>query len=183
MRRRVKDDDAVRFFRKIWVDVDVASEYKRLKRIGSVPANQLRDRDRLLKELNDAQDNAARAETLYLKARELYDRFLVGHNKRLHKLEKRAVARLKEWLTEIKAGSRKQITQDMVVKEICSKRDTREPYEELLEREIEVRRVRDACKSLSKKWDDRRWTLGAQAKLLGGITEPDLESGRKRRRR
>lgn len=180
-----KKEEVISFFARRWIEIDVISEFKKLERIGSVPINQLRDRDRLLREVNEAAENASRAETIYLMAREMYDRHMVGHHRSLGKLERKAIVRLKAWLKKHGvAASQKQITQDMVVKFICSKRDTREKYEKLVEWEIEVRRVRDNCKKLSDKWDARRWTLGTQAKLLEGIMEVDFGGGdRKVKRR
>ena len=184
MSRKMQDEKVVEFFSKRWVEVDVISVFRRLERIGRIPSNQLRDRDRLLKELNEAQDNAALAETIYLKSCELYDRFKVDYNREMGRLERRAIVRIKAWMDKHKVGSRKQITSDLVVKFICMKKDSRDAYRRLVDEDIEHRRVRDSCKNLSDKWSGRRWLLGSQVKLVEGITEPDFEGmNRKKKRR
>jgi hypothetical protein len=168
------------FFRRE-LDVDVVKEYERLKEIGRVPLNQLRDRERLLRELNDAQDNARKADTLRLKARRAYERHMVEHNREMAVLKRKAVVRINAW--KKKFGISKQITEGMVVEKICEKEDTRKPYEELVERELEMRDMHDACKRLSELWDGRRFALNSQANLLRSVIEVNLGDGEGRKKR
>lgn len=171
--------EAVAFFRKE-MGVDVVAEFKRLKGIGRVPADQLKDRNVLISELNGVADCAFTAYLIFLRARREVELFQIDFDKGLQHLHRTATERVSNWL-EAKGGVKKQITKDMVDQQIAADEDLRIQYRELVEGMEERKGIRDACLRMAEEWSARRYTLNAQANLVSAERELVMSStGRKR---
>ena len=88
-------EEVAKFFQKEF-DIDLVSEYERLKDIGKIPLGKIRDREVILNAVNEAGENAHRAKQIHLKARRMYELYQVEFDKKLLLLKKRAMIRLKE---------------------------------------------------------------------------------------
>ena len=174
------NEDTRNYFRKE-LDIDIEQEFEKLKEIGKIPANQLNDRDEMMKALNEAAYNEQMAKMIYIKARSLYDMHIVEYNRKLWPLEKRAMSRIKAWMDEAGLKSRKQITKDDVAKELCAAEDTRVKYRKLVKELEEMREIRDACESLANRWKSRGIMMGAQSRVLNAKIE--ITMGERRRKR
>jgi len=159
------DKSSRSFFRKEF-DIDIVKEFEDLKDLGQVSADKLKSKNTLIKMLNKAASCEFRAKRIFLKARKEFSLFLIGHNKELRSLERKAIVRLKAWMDNTGIGNRKQITKEDVVKMICSKEDSREVYEKLIFDLEEMKEIRDNCESLSNRWKSRSILLQAQSKLV-----------------
>lgn len=166
---RVKSGFNRSFFRK-QLDVDIEKEFDRLKSVGRIPADQLKDRNRLAKEINRASYLAFRANLIYLKARKERELFRIEFNKEMRELQRLAIARINTWFDKT-ATVRKQITKDMIDQEICAGEDTGERLRIIKEREEEIREIRDALDNLAKQWSTRVSSLQTQARLASAQKE------------
>lgn len=159
-----EEESTVRFFRREF-DIDVMSVYERLKSIAKIPASKFKDRFVLMEELNSASHNAYLANMIYLKINKQREIFRIEFNREMRDLSRLATARVNHWL-EVTVNIRKQITQSMVLEEIVSHDESRHRYEKLIQRQEELREIRDNLKCLADQWSDRKMLLQTQAKLL-----------------
>lgn len=161
---RQKDwDQTVQYFRR-QLNVDVAGEYERLKEVSRVPVEKITSAYFLSTHINSVSKNAHSAFLMYLKARRESELYEIEYKREMRELTRLAMARITAWMKHAELV-RKQITESMIVEEIAAGADTRERYEELITKRIELRDIADAMKSFSQLWADRRSSLQTQATL------------------
>jgi len=173
-------DDLRAFFRRKF-DIDIPAVYEQLEDVGRISVRDLEKRGKMIEALNVHADLEQKARQLAHKAKRLYSEFMIGYNKRLRKLEKRATARIKAWLDATGIKSRKQITKDEVVKELCSEKDTRIEYRRLERERLDMEEIRDNCASLAERWKGRGYLLDAQSRALNAKVEVNLNPKEKGR--
>jgi len=167
------NDEVLTFFRKE-LDIDIIAEYRRLKRVGKIPADKLTDRMELIGFLNTAAEEVRATNLIYLKARTVREHFRIDFDRTMRDLNRRATEKVSAWLET--SGTKKQITIDMVKQEIASDPELSQEYTALVSRQEELRTIRDDCALLLKEWADRKWTLRAQADLVKAEREVKLPS-------
>lgn len=164
------------FFRREF-DVKVVDEYERLKDVGRLSQEDLRDRFKLSEAINEAGRNAHRANMIAVKAKKEREFFRVEFNRRNREVRRTALARIGSWL-EATGNKRKQITKDMIDEEVAAHEDTRTEYEELMREQEELREIRDNLRNLADQWSDRKSSLQTQARLLSAQKEVVLGRNR-----
>lgn len=155
--------ETLAFFR-VELDIDVVREYRRLADIGRLPVNVYRDRVALMGAVNEAAHNAHVANRIAIKARRERAVFMVEYHSQLRALKKRALAGCAAWIQAL--GAKKQVTEGMIVEEMCHQKDLRAEYEPLERKREEWDGVVADCESLAKQWSDRKGLLQTQARLL-----------------
>jgi len=158
------NDDVIRFFRKE-MDIDIIEEFKLLKAVGELPADQLMDRMALAKEINSAAGRSRRAHLIFLKARRERELFRISHSRKMESLTSRAIKKVEEWLKDNEV-TKKQITKDMIDQKICSDDELSKEYTELIDQEEELKAIQDDCQTLAMEWSERKRTLQTQARLI-----------------
>ena len=164
-------DETLAFFRKE-LDINIVSEYQRLKSVGQVPADKLMDRVSLTREINRAAENSRQANKIFLKAKAEREYFRIEFDRRVRSLNREAQEILEEWKKENKYS--KQITQEMVRQELASNVELEPKYRALIERQEELRSIKADCQLLAEEWAERKWTLRTQATLVAAEREVKL---------
>ncbi len=160
-----KSSEKIRAYFRKELSVDIVEVYEKLKEISTIPTNKLRDRDTLMKHLNEASLNSHKANMIYLKARAMREQHKATYAKEMRELSRQSTIQIQEWM-EIEDVKKKQITVNMVFEEICSNDILRKRYDKIQSEQEELRTIRDACKSLSMEWDSRKGLLQTQTKLV-----------------
>jgi hypothetical protein len=154
-----------KFFKTEFDNIDVVGTYKRLKDIGELPLEDLRDRDKLSMAINRTGRHAFDAGRIYEKTRMERELFRIEKSRKMRELTRLAIARINTWMdaTETK---RKQVTQKMIEEEIAAGDDTRGSYEALIREEESLKEMRNNLESFKRQWDARLSALQTQAGLL-----------------
>jgi len=160
-----KTSKRIKAYFKKEMSVDVVEVYEKLKEISTIPTNKLRDRDVLMKHINEASLNSHRANMIYLRARALRELHKATYAKEMRELNRQATIQIQEWM-ELEDVKKKQITVNMVFEEICSNPGLRKKYDKIQNDQEELRAIRDVCKSLSMEWGSRKGLLQTQARLV-----------------
>jgi hypothetical protein len=147
------------------MDIDIIEEFRKLKDIGEIPADQIMDRMVLTREINSSAGRARRAHLIFLKARRERELFRIDYSKTMESLSNRAIQKVEQWLKDNEV-TKKQITKDMVEQKIASDPELSKEYTELVEREEEVKGIQDDCQLLATEWAERKRTLQTQARLI-----------------
>lgn len=163
-RKEEKESPTVKFFRREF-DVDLIEEYKKLKDIGALSSEDLKDRHKLNKAINKAGKNAVMAGIIFRKARKQRELFRVKYYRTMRELTRLAISRVQTWLESVDVP-KKAITKDMVTEEIMAKKDTRKEYEALIREQEELREIRDNLELIMKQWTKRGNELQTQVGLL-----------------
>jgi len=161
----------VKFF-KTELDVDIVSEYKRLKSIGRLPSDQLMDRIALSREINASAENAKQANKIFLKAKAEREFFRIQFDRKMRDLNRRATEQVEVWKKRNKIS--KQTTQDMVKQELASDVELAKEYRTLIEKQEQLRAIKADCQLLAEEWAERKWTLRTQANLITAEREVKL---------
>lgn len=156
--------EALVFFRREF-DIDIRAAYDRLKSVGKLSKQDLRDRFRLSEAINESAENSLLATRIYMKAKKERELFRIEFHRAKRNLTKVATERIERWLKDM--GSRKkQITTAMLDEEICANDDTRQEYDLLVQKQEELREMVANLKTLADEWGSRKSTLQTQAGLL-----------------
>lgn len=161
--RENKWDSTVEYFQRE-LDIDVATEYEKLKDLSKIPVEKLTDPYYISVHINNASKNALTAFLMYMKAKRRFEMFEIDFLKGMRDLTRIAISRLAIWIETAEIG-RKQITQEMIKEEIAAGRDTGETYRLLVEKRQDLISIRDAMQQFSKLWNDRISALQTQASL------------------
>ena len=109
--------------------------------------------------------------------RQLYDEYMIEHNAGLRKLKKKATVRYNGWMKT--AGIKKlSITKDAVVEMICGVSDSKEEYEALEKRRLDMLEIKENCESMADRWKSRGFLLRAQSVVLNAIVQIKLGKGK-----
>lgn len=168
-------EETVSFFRHEH-QIDVVTEFNRLKHVGQIPANQITDRLTLLKELNACHQNSRRANLIFLVARREREVFRIEYSRIMRDLNRKAMSLLGEWMAQNDI-TKKQITKDMVEQEIASDPELQKTYRALVNKEQDLISIKEDCELLAHEWSQRQWTLRAQAQILSSEKEVSLKGG------
>ena len=163
------------FFRKEF-EIDIVEEYKKLKHIGELPADKILDRMALTREINSAAGNARRANLIFLKAKRERELFRIEFSRTVRKLHRQAMQNVDAWMKD-REIKKKQITKEMLDQEINSDPELSKEYLVWVEKQEELRMIRDDCEVLAREWSSRKNTLQTQARLISN--EKELIFGRK----
>jgi len=163
------------FFRKEF-EIDIVEEYKKLKHIGELPADKILDRMALTREINSAAGNARRANLIFLKAKRERELFRIEFSRTVRKLHRQAMQNVDAWMKD-REIKKKQITKEMLDQEINSDPELSKEYLIWVEKQEELRMIRDDCEVLAREWSSRKNTLQTQARLISN--EKELIFGRK----
>jgi len=162
------------FFRKEF-EIDIVEEYKKLKHIGELPADKILDRMALTREINSAAGNARRANLIFLKAKRERELFRIEFSRTVRKLHRQAMQNVDAWMKD-REIKKKQITKEMLDQEINSDPELSKEYLVWVEKQEELRMIRDDCEVLAREWSSRKNTLQTQARLISN--EKELIFGR-----
>jgi len=163
-KEKKKESSTIKFFRREF-DVDIEEVYLRLKDIGALPSEDLKDRHKLNRAINQAGKNAVDAGIIFRKAKKQRELFRIEYHRRMRELTRLAISRVQTWLDSVEIP-KKQITKDMITQEIAAKEDTREEYTSLIRKREELREIRDNLELMAKQWAKRGSELQTQAGLL-----------------
>ena len=162
------------FFRKEF-EIDIVEEYKKLKHIGELPADKILDRMALTREINSAAGNVRRANLIFLKAKRERELFRIEFSRTVRKLHRQAMQNVDAWMKD-REIKKKQITKEMLDQEINSDPELSKEYLIWVEKQEELRMIRDDCEVLAREWSSRKNTLQTQARLISN--EKELIFGR-----
>lgn len=165
------DEETMNYFRSE-MDIDIVKTYKTLKEVGRLPADKLFDRDVLSEAINECHHNSRLANLIYLKAKAEREYFRIEFARDMRELQREATETVDAWLKANK--SRKQATKDMIEQEMASNDELKEQYKYLIQRQEELRGIRDDCKLLATEWAERKWTLRTQVSLITSEREVKL---------
>ena len=158
-----------RFFRSE-LDVDVEATYKRLKSVATLSREELKDKHAVSMAINSAARNAVDARKLFLVARRERELFKIEKARSMRRLTREATTRITRWM-ELNGVKKKVITVAMVEEEISANDDSREEYRILVQRELDLKDIRDIMEVLANEWRERKSTLQTQARLLAAQKE------------
>ena len=158
-----------RFFRSE-LDIDVEATYRRLKSVATLSQEEAKDRHAVSMAINSAARNAIDARKLYLVARREREIFKIEMRRSMRRISREATERINRWM-KLHDIRKKQITNAMVEEEIAANDDLREEYKILVQREQDLRNIRDIMQMLADEWSARKSTLQTQARLLAAQKE------------
>ena len=164
MGRARKVTEEANFFRREF-DIDLEEEYRKLKEIATLNEDELKDKEVLMKKLNRVAYAAHQANKIYLKARRERELFRMEFDAEMRNVTRMAIARIQAWF-ERTENIRKQITKEMISQEIAANEDTREKYKDMIEKQEDLREIRDNLHNLAQQWNDRKSLLQTHARLL-----------------
>lgn len=157
------------FFRQE-LDVDVEAVYQRLKSVATLTREELKDKHAISMAINTAARNSVDARKLFLMARGERELFKIEKSRSMRRMTREATARISRWM-ELEGVKKKLITVAMVEEEIAASDDLRAEYKILVERELELKDIRDVMQTLADEWRERKSTLQTQARLLAAQRE------------
>lgn len=158
-----------KFFRKQF-DFDVEKEWAKLKSVGRVPKEDLRDRFKLNEHINRAGERAVRARAIAGKVAVALSQYRIEYAREMRELKRQAIRQIDEWM-KLHNMRRKQITNDMVEEEIASNKKMSGLYARLVEKMEELKALRATLDEFAKQWSERKGTLQTQARLVSAERE------------
>jgi len=161
---RKKDESTRMFFRREF-DIDIKEVYERLKDVGKLSHDDLKNKHAIGRAINQAAHNAHMASVIYQKARKLREMYRIEFARKKRELTRIAIARIQIWFDTV-GVAKKQITKDLIEEEIAAMDDTREEYTEIVKKQEELREIKNNLESLRDRWKDRQFALQTQAGLL-----------------
>jgi len=158
-------DKAVRNYFRREFDIDIKKEYERLKSVGRIPTDKLKDRHEFVKALNDCGRNAVHARIIASQARRMRELFMIRWHREMREINRAATRQIQEWMDE-KGIKKKQITKDMISEEIASTPIYAKQYAALLAEKEELSSIREVLKEFANQWSERKGTIQSQLSAL-----------------
>jgi hypothetical protein len=158
-------DKAVRNYFRREFDIDIKLEYERLKDVGRIPTDKLKDRHALVIALNECGRNAVRARIIASQARRMRELFNIRYHREMREINRAATRQIQEWMDD-KGIKKKQITNGMILEEIASTPMYAKRYAALLAEREELKSIREVLKEFAQQWSERKGTIQSQLGAL-----------------